>query len=488
MKMCAAFGHVCKKCGKSHHFEKCCRPRPAGPRASTHYVEEVAPSADAAEEFYVYNVTGPNTKKIIAEVEINSTKMRAQLDTGSTCNLMTANTYVELTGDTKLSKLDPCGSTLCMWNNDQESSIGKVKLPLGTSAQVQPVMAEFVIAQRGSSLPLLSCNTCVALGLITVNVDNCALVQEMDNVAHVSGDIVAKYPGVFKGTGKFPGVLSFKVDHSVTPVQLPVRRIPLGIRDDVKQELDRLVAEDILIKEEEPTDWISCLLLNKKRSGKWRVCLDPVPLNRALLRNHYVMPTLDDLLPELSKARVFSVVDARNGFWHVCLDEQSSKLTTFGTPWGRYRWLRLPFGVSVAPEEFQRRLDIALEGLRGVKAINDDILVWGNGDTDEEADRDHDRNMEALLQRCLDRGVRMNKEKVQYKRREITFHGHELSAAGLKPDPTKVQAIADMPAPEDKEGVRRILGTINYLRKFAPNLSTLSEPLRDLTKADREFV
>ena len=73
------------------------------------------------------------------------------------------------------------------------------------------------------------------------------------------------------------------------------------------------------------------------------------------------MPVIEDLLPDLCKARVFSVVDVKNGFWHVQLDDESSKLTTFATPWGRFRWM--PFGIALAPEEFQRRLNKALEGL-----------------------------------------------------------------------------------------------------------------------------
>ena len=90
-----------------------------------------------------------------------------------------------------------------------------------------------------------------------------------------------------------------------------------------------------------------------KSNGKIRLCIDPKPLNQALKRNHYPLPVIDDLLPELSKAKVFSAVNAKNGFWHVQLDTDSSFLTTFGTPWGRYHWTRMPFGISPAPEEFQ---------------------------------------------------------------------------------------------------------------------------------------
>lgn len=94
------------------------------------------------------------------------------------------------------------------------------------------------------------------------------------------------------------------------------------------------------------------------------------------MRNHYPLPVIDDLLPELSKAKVFSVVNAKNGFLHVQLDTDSSFLTTFGAPWGRYRWTRMPFGICPAPEEFQRRLDTALTGLQGIVPISDDILIY----------------------------------------------------------------------------------------------------------------
>lgn len=99
------------------------------------------------------------------------------------------------------------------------------------------------------------------------------------------------------------------------------------------------------------------------------MCIDPKPLNVALKRNQYPTLTVEDILPDLSNARIFSVVDAKDGFWHIQLDQASSFLTTFGTPWGRYRWLRMSFGISPAPEEFQRRMDEALEGLDGTRAM-----------------------------------------------------------------------------------------------------------------------
>lgn len=106
-----------------------------------------------------------------------------------------------------------------------------------------------------------------------------------------------------------------------------------------------------------------------KSNDKIRLCIDLKPLNQALKRNHYQLPVIDDILPELSKAKVFSLVGVKNGFWHVQLDTDSSFLTTFGTPRGCCRWTGILFGISPALKEFQRRLDTALGGLHGVVPI-----------------------------------------------------------------------------------------------------------------------
>ena len=121
------------------------------------------------------------------------------------------------------------------------------------------------------------------------------------------------------------------------------------------------------------------MVVERKSNGKLRICIDPRPLNKALKRLHYPLPVIDDILPTLRNAKVFSVLDAKNGFWQLALDADSSKLTTMATPFGRFRWRRLPFGVSPAPEIFQQELDELLSSLEGVRVIADDILVVGEG-------------------------------------------------------------------------------------------------------------
>ena len=155
------------------------------------------------------------------------------------------------------------------------------------------------------------------------------------------------------------------------------------------------------------------------------------------------LPILDDLMPELARAKIFSTVDLTAGYWHCVLDDESSLLTTFATPFGRYRWKRLPFGLSASSEIFQKRVSQALEGLEGILNITDDILVYGVGDTEDEACRDHDSKLEALLLRCRERGIALNNNKLQLKLRitEVPFMGHFFTKQGPKIDPNKAKAV-----------------------------------------------
>jgi len=172
-----------------------------------------------------------------------------------------------------------------------------------------------------------------------------------------------------------------------------------------------MIKSGILKEVNEPTYWISSFVAVKK-PNKLRICIDRKDLNKALKRNHFPLKTIDDILPNLAKAKIFSVLDAKEGFNQVELDEESSYLTTFWSPKGRVRWLRIPFGIKPASEEYQRRQE-CLEGLDGIESIADDILVIGHGETMEEAYINHDRNLENLFQRYRERKLKLNKKKAK---------------------------------------------------------------------------
>lgn len=207
------------------------------------------------------------------------------------------------------------------------------------------------------------------------------------------------YKDVFEGLGSFPGEYKIETDPSVRPVQHLPKKVHQAMKQEIRTKLKDLENRGVIKKVTTPTDWISSMLIVKK-PGKLRICIDPKDLNKAIKRSHYIMPTIEDILPNLANAKVFSVLDAREGFWHIKLDERSIYLTTFWTPFRRYRWLRLPLVISSAPEEFQRRQHEILEGLTVAECFMDDIIVYGCGQTMDSAIQDHDCNLTAVLQRA----------------------------------------------------------------------------------------
>ena len=138
------------------------------------------------------------------------------------------------------------------------------------------------------------------------------------------------------------------------------------------------------------------------------------------------IPVIDDVLPDLAEARVFTKVDLASAFWQLELDDESSLLTTFATPHGRYRWLRLPFGLCVSSEIFQKHLNQELLGLRGVKCIADDVLIYGRDDAD------HNSCLEGFMKKCQQKRIKLNQAKLEYKCKKLPFHGHVLISEGLK--------------------------------------------------------
>ncbi|PIK48181.1 hypothetical protein BSL78_14973 [Apostichopus japonicus] len=229
----------------------------------------------------------------------------------------------------------------------------------------------------------------------------------------------------------------------------------------------------------EPTEWVSSMVTVIKPDRKRvRICLDPKDLNEALERAHYPMKTIEEIVTKLPQAKVFSTLDANCGYWQLELDTDSSKLCTFNTPMGRYRYKRLPFGVNAAPEIFQRCMTELFDDLTGVEVIMDDILVWGSNE------QEHDMRLEQVLQRCRDKKLKLNLDKCKFKVDEVPYIGHILTSDGVKPDIKKVKAIQEMHPPTNITELKRFLGMVNYVAKFVDNLSAISEPLRVLLRKD----
>ena len=173
---------------------------------------------------------------------------------------------------------------------------------------------------------------------VTINGKTHSLPTTKEHILH-------EYADVFKGVGTLPGgPYHMKLKDSYKPVQHPPRSVPLGMQSAYKAKLDRLVKEGIITEVQEHTEWINSIVPVMKEDSSLRLCLDPKDLNKAIKRNQWYARTLDDILPEFAQSKYFTVKDATSAFWHIPLDLRSSLLTTFNTPWGKYRWIRMPFG------------------------------------------------------------------------------------------------------------------------------------------------
>lgn len=362
--------------------------------------------------------------------------------------------------------------------------MGKTEILCLHKGQKYTIVFQIVNVEHG---PLLSEKTCLTLGLVKYcfRIDNTVANQALIQGIAEANKIIEKHKSIFQGYGLIPGEIKLEIDKKIKPVVQRARRIPICIRNDLKKELETLEEENIIKRESGPTDWVHNILL-VRRNNSLRICIDPVPLNAALKRPHFQFTTLDEILPEISRARVFSTVDAKKGFWQIKLSEES-KLTTFWTPFGRYRWLRLPFGISPAPEIFSQKMHEVTVGLKDIEILADDILLYGCGDNMEEATKDHSRNLEELLVRLKKHGCKLNRSKLNLCRDSVKFFGHVLTSDGLMPDKAKVEAIKNMPVPQDKKDLLRFLGMITYLSRFIKNLSSETNTLRKLIREDTKW-
>ena len=256
-----------------------------------------------------------------------------------------------------------------------------------------------------------------------------------------SDGILAEYADVFTGLGCFPVEHHIVIDTNVTPVIHAPRRVPLSLQPKLKQTLEAMVKTGTIVTRDEPTNCVSNLLLVEKPNGKIRLCLDSTDLNRAFKREQYAIPTSEDVIVKLHGTKILTVIDMKDAFWQIQLDNYSSRLCTFNTPFGRFSFCRLPFGIKSAPEVLQKRNMELFGDIPGVHIIFDDLLIAAH----DEAK--HDVIFRTVLERARRYNARFNREKLQFKVKKVKYVRLQIVADGIRPDPDKVSAIVNMDTP-----------------------------------------
>ena len=198
-------------------------------------------------------------------------------------------------------------------------------------------------------------------------------------------------------------------------------------------------------------------------------------------REHFRISTAQEISSHLAGKKIFTTLDLKDGYWQIELDESSSMLCTFNTPFGCFRFTRMPFGLNSASEVFQKKNEEALSGINGVHIMADDIIIAA------AIVEEHDAILRTVLERAEERNVKFNWEKLQLHVNQVKYFGTIISEEGIKPGPAKVDAISNMPISTDKAGVRRLLGIVNFLANHIPNMSTITAPLQALVKEDTHF-
>lgn len=246
--------------------------------------------------------------------------------------------------------------------------------------------------------------------------------------------------------------------------------------------MDKLVRLKIIKKVDFPTEWCSpIVVVSKKDSDNIRLCCDYTKLNYSVKRANFPISKVGVTLSSLKGAKIFSKLDAQSGFYQIKLNKKSQPLTTFITPFGRYMFTRLPFGINCAPDYFSQTFSDLFHDLQNVIVYVDDILISANSVAE------HNRIIAEVLKRLRNAGFTLNKGKCVFGVKQIEFLGHLISEKGIDVLPSRTSAITNFPTPESKESLMQLLGSLNYVSKYLPNKSHILEPLNSLLKDDVPF-
>ena len=211
---------------------------------------------------------------------------------------------------------------------------------------------------------------------------------------------------------------------------------------------------------------MSSLTYPQKPDGSLNIFLGPRHLNKAVIQEYYRAATWMKLPIILSGTKVFSKVDVKDEFWSICLDTPSSYLTTFNTLKGCHQFLCMPFRLKMSQDVFQMWMDKITDSLPGIISIHDGICVYGKDITE------HDNNLLQLMKIAQHQGLVFNSSKCSIHQSQISYYDTVFTVQDRRPDPAKVQALQDFPAPQNSKQLQSFLGLINYLQPFLPGLAT----------------
>ncbi|MES9882797.1 MAG: RNase H-like domain-containing protein [Sedimenticola sp.] len=461
-------GVICNDCGREGHFARVCKSK----EKNVHAINHSGDSDDREDWDEIFVLNGKHDASV--RINLQGKYLNILVDSGSSVNAIDRQTFEKLrSADTPLeksnSKIYPYGGKLPI------QLYGKTTLQVTVANKVYQI--EFQII-NGTGKPLIGHKTATELGLLHIGMINSVTPTNSDT----TDSILRSYEDRFTGIGKLKDFqLRLHIDKTVKPVAQPARKIPFKMRQQVEQKLKQLQEMDIVESVTGPTPWVSALVPIPKKDGDIRLCVDMRQANKAVQRERFPMPNIDETLEEMNGASVFSRLDLKQSFHQIELEESSRYITTFASHNGLFRYKRLIFGINSAPETHQRIIQHTIQDIPGCKNIADDIIIYAQNQAE------HDKILKLLLERLREKNLTLNKAKCEFNKPELKFMGHTLSKQGIKIDESKVKAVMETEAPKNPTEIKSYLGLVSYCSKFLPNFATIAEPLRKLTRKDVEW-
>ncbi|GFV11135.1 transposon Tf2-8 polyprotein [Trichonephila clavipes] len=266
------------------------------------------------------------------------------------------------------------------------------------------------------------------------------------------------------------------------PIAQRSRRLSLPEKREVEKQIDEWLEQGII--RESCSDFSSPFVVCKKKDGTMRLCIDYRKLNKKIVKERYPLPIIEEVLDKLGNGKIFTTLDLMNAFFHVDVDEASRKYTAFVTETGQYEFLKVPFGLSISSNYFQRYINYVFRELLrdGTLIIYLDDII--NPATD---DKEAYKKLARVLETASRYGIELNLKKCQFLQGKINFLGHVIQNGIIQPSAEKTVSVCNFPEPKNAKDVQSFLWLTGYFRKYIPFYAMIARLLSDLLRGTNPF-
>ncbi|VDP90102.1 unnamed protein product [Echinostoma caproni] len=437
----------CYSCGE-YRLRSTCRFR----NAFCHACDE------NSSPFYTLQTTEPNGQFVFAPLRFESgVERRFIMDTGSSESILPKSALNAICPNAILA---PTSKRIHGVTGRQLQLLGETMLRVKSASGVSIPIRFLVSAHSSSILGLRAMR--LLQGSITLHTNN-----DMPITSRLQHLIVQCFDNV--GGMKVPSV---KLEVDGESIFLKRRVLPYGQREGVLKAIQKM-EQDGVISKVESSAWATPIVVAMKSDGRTpRICGDyRLTLNPRLRRCAATTMEPEDFMKALHGCQYFSKIDLADAYLQIPLDVESRYLTTINMPWGMYQYNSLPFGLRVSSGLFQSAIDSVIEGLDGVLAYQDDVLIFGLNK------KEHDDRLTQVLERFASRNVAIKPSKCVFGVSELEFLRFTVDSRGYRPDPTLFKPLTNIESPKDQTNLRSVMGCLQYYSRFIPKFAKSVQPL-----------